>query len=200
MRELAQTHPEPRRILLASYEDLPEIVRVRGLVSRVIPQTADGARIVKAVRESLQPADEHSVSRSAAAALPQMEALLELLRWSASRLAQVKGVVVRQLPRDPQALQLQFVVPEGKRIESLRTDVVKQWLWPVKPRDASVARKDRKHPVVQMLGGLSPRSEVYARHVAGVYAYLVLLPWQHEKRITAVLGLLAEKPLPALAI
>src|SRR5205823_13702288 len=160
VRELARAHPEPRRILLASYEDLPEIVRVRGLVSRVIPQTADGARIVKAVRESLQPADEHSVSRSAAAALPEIE---EMLRWSAARLAQVKGVVVRQLPRDPQALQLQFVLPEGKRIESLRTDVVKQWLWPVKPRDGEVARKDRKHPVVQMLGGLSPRSEVYAR-------------------------------------
>src|SRR5207248_838300 len=110
VRELARAHPEPRRILLASYEDLPEIVRVRGLVSRV----------------------------------------------------------------------------------------VKQWLWPVKPRDASVARKDRKHPVVQMLGGLSPRSEVYARHVAGVYAYLVLLPWQHEKRLTAVLGLLAEKARPDL--
>src|SRR5207253_10220635 len=69
--------------------------------------------------------------------------------WSALRLAQVKGAMVRPLPPDPRALQLQFVLQPGQRLESLRQDVVKQWLWPVKPRDAGVARKDRDHPVVR---------------------------------------------------
>src|SRR5439155_22730157 len=91
----------------------------------------------------------------------------ELLRWSAARLAQTRGAVVRPLPPDPRALQLQFVLQGGKRIEALRQDIVKEWLWPVKPRDAQVAKKDKGHPVVKMLGGLSPRSEVYARELPG---------------------------------
>ena len=66
----------------------------------------------------------------------------------------------------------------------------------MKPRDGEVAKKDRKHPAVRMLGGLSHRSEVYAKSVPGarLTAYLVLLPWQHERKLTAVLGLLTEAP------
>ena len=181
IRQCAAAQPDARRIVLAAYEDLPDLVRHRGLVSRVLPLTADEARIAKAVNEP----DEPSVSR--APALPELD---ELLRWSALRLAQVKGAMVRPLPPDPRALQLQFVLQPGQRLESLRQDVVKQWLWPVKPRDSRVAPKDRDHPVVKMLGWLSPGSEVYVRDLAGVSAYLALLPWQRERRVTAVLGLL----------
>jgi ActR/RegA family two-component response regulator len=192
VRECAERYPEPRRILLAAYEDLPQIVaaRARGIVSRVLPQAARPERIAKAVGEALAAQEERSVSRTGVKA-PELE---ELLRWSAARLAQVQGAVVRPLPPDARALQLQFVLQGGKRIEALREDVVKQWLWPVKPRDGEVAGKDRKHPVVRMLGGLSPRSEVYARHVPAekVYAYLALLPWQHENKLTAALGVLPE--------
>ena len=92
--------------MLAAYEDLPELVRHRGLVSRVLPLTADEARIAKAVNEP----DEPSVSR--APALPELD---ELLRWSALRLAQVKGAMVRPLPPDPRALQLQFVLQPGQQ-------------------------------------------------------------------------------------
>jgi DNA-binding NarL/FixJ family response regulator len=196
VKECAEKYPEPRRILLAAYEDLPEIVqaRTRGLVSRVIPLGAPPDRIARAVGEALSGGDDLSVSKSIAHGVAWQE-LDEVLRWTAARLAQVKGSVVRPLPPDARALQLQFVLQGGKRVEALRKDVVKQWLWPVKPRDAQVARKDRKHPVVQMLGGVSPQSEVYVKHLPGerVYAYLVLLPWQHENKITAALGLLPEK-------
>ena len=104
IRQCAAAQPDARRIVLAAYEDLPDLVRHRGLVSRVLPLTADEARIAKAVNEP----DEPSVSR--APALPELD---ELLRWSALRLAQVKGAMVRPLPPDPRALQLQFVLQPG---------------------------------------------------------------------------------------
>src|SRR6185503_17531074 len=182
MRACMQQHPEARRILLAAYQDLPEIVRTRGLVSRVLPQTANAERIARAIELALQPVEEASVSDNAAPS-PRTS---ELLRWTATRIAQTKGAVVRPLPPDPRALQLQFVIPRGKRIEALREDVVKEWLWPVKPRDGKPARKDRAHPAVKRLGGLSLESEIYARDGA----YLALLPWQREKKITVVLGVL----------
>lgn len=180
LRQCAALQPEARRIVLAAYEDLPELVRHRGLAQRVLPLTADDAQILKAAAF-----DEASVSR-----VPAPPELDELLRWTALRLAQVKGAVVRPLPPDPRAMQLQLVLPAGQRIEALRQDVLRQWLWPVKPRDAQVSRKDRAHPVVRMLGWLSPGAEVYTREIAGVHAYVALLPWQREKRITAALGVL----------
>ena len=190
MRQCFQLYPDARRILLAAYEDLPEIVRVRGLVSRVLPQSADAVRIARAVELSLQPADETSVSDNRPVE-PRTE---ELLRWTAMRIARTKGAVVRPLPPDPRALQLQFVIPRGKRIEALREEVLKEWLWPVKPRDEKPARKDRDHPAVKRLGGLSRESEIYARDGA----YLALLPWQHEQKLTAVLGVLEPASWPML--
>ncbi|MGZ6142763.1 MAG: DUF5658 family protein [Myxococcales bacterium] len=181
LRKCASVQPDARRIVLAAYEQLPELVRTRGLASRVLPESADAARVAKAVRAALTGGEDASVSR-----VPAPPELDELLRWTALRLAQVKGAVVRPLPPDPRALQLQFVLPAGQRLEALRQDVLRQWLWPVKPRDAKVARKDRDHPVVRMLGWLSPGSEVYAREDA----YVALLPWQREKRVTAALGVL----------
>ena len=201
LRDCASRHPEAGRVLLAAYEDLPGIVglRTRGVVSRVIPLAASAGRIARAVEEALSSldsvssGDEHSVSRSQAQGEAWLE-LEELVRWSATRLAQVEGAVLRPLPPDPRALQLQLVLPQGKRIEALRQDVVRRWLWPVKPRDGKVARRDRKHPVVRMLGGLSEASEVYVKHLPAerAYAYLVLLPWQHERKLTAALGVLLD--------
>ena len=197
-RACAERYPETRRILLAAYEDLPELVaaRAHGVVSRVVPLTAPPERVARAVQEALSPADDLSVSRTGVG----FHELQQLLGFSAARLAQTKGAIIRPLPPDGRALQLQFVLQQGKRVEKLRADLVKEWLWPVKPRDGKVARKDRKHPVVRMLGGLSEESEVYARHIPGerAHAYLVLLPWKREARITAALGIVAEKFRPEL--
>ena len=187
MRRCMELHPEARRILLAAYEDLPEIVRTRGLVQRVLPQTADAARIARAIELSLQAVDEPSVSANRPAP-PRTD---ELLRWTAMRIARTKGAVVRPLPPDERAHQLQFVIPRGKRVESLREDVLREWLWPVKPLGA---KPDRKHPVLQRLGGASRESEVYARDGG----YLALLPWRREPKITAVLGVMEPASWPAL--
>jgi len=197
LRDCMRAQPDARRILLADYADLPEIAgaRARGLVSRVVPQGAVPDKLAQALDEAIAGDDDASRSRSALHGAG-WEKLEELIRATAMRLAQVRGVVVRPLAPDPRAMQLQFVLRGQKRIEALRADLVRGWGWPLKARDAAVDRKLRKHPVLARFGELSPQSEVYALELPGesLHAYLVLLPWTREPRITAVLGLLSERP------
>ncbi len=197
LRDCMRAAPDMRRILLAEYADLPEIVgaRARGLVARVIPQSATPEKIARVIDKAIAGNDEASNSRSVVHGAG-WEKIEELIRATAMRLAQVRGAVVRPLGPDPLALQLQFVLRGNKRIEALRADLVRRWLWPIKSRAAAVDRKLRKHPVLARFGHLSEESEVYAQYAEdeNLYAYVVLLPWSQEPRITAVLGILSEQP------
>ena len=188
-----------RRLLFASYQDLPELTlaRARGLVSRVVPLDAAPDKLAHALRSALSDHDEQSVSRSVAQGAA-WEAAEELVRYSALRLSQVPGVIVRPLAPDPHALQLQFVLRGHKRIEALRDDLVRRWLLPLKARGAKADRRQRAHPVAERLGGLSRGAEVWAREVpgAGASVYVALLPWKREPRHTAVLGLCAGRYQP----
>ena len=117
------------------------------------------------------------------------------------RLVQLRGVVVRALPRAPEA-PLQFVLLQSRRNQELRQDVLRQWLWPLKPQDAAPARKDRGHPVLRRLGRLPADAEVYCARIGKerIWLWLALLPWRREPRITAALGVEAEAPRPELRL
>lgn len=185
-------------LLLCSYDELPEVIAAHGAAAfRVMPRTASADKIAAAALEALRPAeaDEESVSN---VALDRAGAA-ELLRWTALRLAQVRGAVVRR--PDAESLQLQFVLTGNRRIEGMRADVVGRWLWPLKERGARTPRPRRGHPVLRLLGDPSPESEVYARSVRGAEAhvYLALLPWRRERRFTAVLGVCAGADRPDFA-
>ena len=199
LRECATRAPGARRILLADHADLPELVAARAqrLVARVLPRSATPEKLREVVAETLGPEDERSVTQPHGLGWAELE---ELLLETAARLAIVRGVVVRPLPPDPRGLQMQFVVHTGARLEELRADILKRWLWPVKQREAGVSRRDRSHPVINRFGGLSLGSEVYAKHVAGedVHAYVALLPWQREPRVTVALGVCAARFRPEL--
>lgn len=199
LRACLRTRPDARRLLLAAYQDLPELAlaRARGLVSRVVPLDAGPEKLARTLQGALADQDDQSVSRSVAQGAA-WEAAEELLRYSAVRLSQVPGVIVRPLAPDPHALQLQFVLRGQKRIEALRDDLVRRWLLPLKARGAKAGRVQRAHPVAARLGGLSRESEVWVREVpgAGASVYIALLPWQREPRHTAVLGLCVDRYQP----
>ncbi len=199
LRACLRTRPDARRLLLASYQDLPglALARARGLVSRVVPLEAGPEKLARTLRSALSDHDDLSVSRSVAQGAA-WEAAEELVRYSAARLAQVPGVIVRPLAPDPHALQLQFVLRGSKRIEALRDDLVRRWLLPLKARGAKAGREQRSHPVAARLGGLSSEAEVWAREVpgAGAFVYVALLPWKSEPRHTAVLGLCTDRYEP----
>jgi CheY-like chemotaxis protein len=190
LRACQAQHPAMRRLLIASYADLPSIVRARGsgVVERVIQKATRAEAVRRIVAESLGCAPPPRVQGGSHVAPQEMEALL---RWTAERVAQVPGVVIRQMPPEGAALRLEFVLPGGADCDVFRREVVTRWLWPVKPRGGPALPEDAGHPVLEHLGEMQDAHEVYARRIGdeGLYAYLALFPWRNEERVTAAFGL-----------
>ena len=197
LRRARASWPGARRWLLAAHGDLPSLLAARseGLLDRVLPETARPEKVRRAV-EAVQGPEEVSRSLSRARGLDWMKAE-ELLRWTAVRLVQLRGVVVRALPQASD-VPLQFVLLQSRRNQELRKDVLEKWLWPLKPEGGAPARKDRGHRVLTRLGRLSEEAEVYCAQVGreSIWLWLALLPWRGEPRITAALGVLAGASRP----
>lgn len=198
-RACAARWPHAPRLLLCAYRDLPEVVAAQGheVLSRVLSIDGTAAQLQRAVEQALTPREEVSTSQGRGL---DWQAAAELLRWTAVRLTQVRGVVIRPLPRDVRTLQLEFVLLASRRNDALRADVLRRWLWPLKPRDAKPAARDRGNAVLRQLGDLSLSSEVYAKEVPGerLHLYLALLPWRSEPRLTVALGICAHEHRPGL--
>ncbi len=186
LQRCASDHPDMPRILVTAYDELPEIVRARSRFNmRVVQRSAKPEQLRRIVSEVFGERPAPAKPRFAA------EQLEELLRWSARGLAAVPSVVLRPLPH-PERMRLEFVLRTGDALEALRAEIVSHWLWPLKARDGELPARDRHHPVVALFGELAPNQELYVRRLDGeeeVYAYLALLPWRHEPRVTAVLGI-----------
>jgi CheY-like chemotaxis protein len=190
LRECKARQPAARRLLVASYDDLPSIVRARtrGVVERVIQEATRAEGVRRIVAETLGCAPRPRVQGGSHAGRQEMEALM---LWTAERVAQVPGVVIRPMSPDAGAPRLEFVLPAGADCEAFRREVVMRWLWPIKPRGGPALPDDAEHPVLEHLGEMEDAHEVYARRIGddGLHAYLALFPWQHEGRVTAALGL-----------
>jgi CheY-like chemotaxis protein len=196
LRACKTQHPSVRRLLLASYADLPSLIRARGgrVVERVVQKSTRPERLRRVVAEALGCAPP--ASASGGSAQKEMEALL---RWTAERLTHVPGVVIRPAPSEKAPLQLEFVMHEAE-CDTFRRDVVTRWLWPIKPRGGPALPGDADHPVLERLGQMEDEHEVYAHRVGdhGPYLYLALLRWQREARVTAALGIMGAKSVAPL--
>jgi DNA-binding NarL/FixJ family response regulator len=179
-----------RKVLASDYEDLPEIVaaRANGLLSRVVPMNASPENLIEVLREVLAGARE--TTASAARSVFTAADVAPLLKWTASRAARVRNVIVREPPAGADALQLQFVMPARTGLEAFRQDLVTRWHLPLKQRDAEVPRAQKDHPLVTWLGALSAEAEIYSQRVEknDTWAYVALLPWRKEQKVTCVLG------------
>lgn len=195
--DCAKNHSAVLRLLIADYEELPEIVRARarGVVRRVIPRTARPRRVRRVVAEELGAMLETTAIKSLPAApVSDRQRTRDLLRWTVERITRVPGAVIRELPREPQSLQLQFVLPAGARLDTLRSELVLGWSTPIKEGGEPPARKERRHPVLRRLPDLSPGCVVYAHAASeGRFVYLALLPWRSEGRVTVVIGVAASR-------
>jgi CheY-like chemotaxis protein len=187
-----------RRVLATAYADLPELAAARenGLLSRVVPEDAAPATLAATLREVAAGAKDTTAST----ARPKFDAgdVGALLEWTAREAAKVRNVVVRGLPEDAAEAQVQWVMPQRSSLEAFRQAAVAKWHLPLKAKDAPLPATLRDHPVAAWLGGLSERAEVFCRKVDGdeVYAYLALLPWTKEPRVTCVLGVASDPPIP----
>jgi CheY-like chemotaxis protein len=185
-----------RRVLATAYADLPELAAARenGLLSRVVPEGVGPQTLAATLREVLSGARETTAST----ARPSFKRadIAPLLAWTAGEASKVRNVVVRGLPEDVTEAQAQWVMPARSSLETFRQSAVARWHLPLKTRDAPLSGPLREHPVAAWLGGLSEGAEVFCRKVEGeeVYAYLALLPWTKEPRVTCVVGVASEKP------
>ncbi len=198
----AQARPAVLRLLLADYDDLPEIIRARasGMVRRVIPRSARPRRVRQVVAEELGAVSEVSVTQSAPHAQGEDRRTRELVRWTVERLARSPRLVIRELPEDQGLLQVQWVIPTGARLEKLRGELALGWTR-LKERGHALSRAERKHPVTRQLPELSEQSELYAHDAGGgSWLFLVLLPWRRAPRVTVVLGALAADRGPWWAL
>ena len=206
LREVRTRAPDARRLLLCDYHEFPEVIRARvsGLVARVMQRSARAEHLARIVGEAQGLLQETVASGDARAPEEGRFGWLELeqlMLETATQLTQLPGVVVRQLSPQPSDLQIQCVLPAGPAYEGLRGEVLKRWLWPLKPRGNTVPPAERDHPVVKFLGDLAIDHEVYARRLDDdpeVYVYLALLPWRKQARVTAVLGLVRPRFLEIL--
>lgn len=187
-----------RRVLATSYGDLPELAAARenGLLSRVVPEKVAAPTLAATLREVVAGARE--VTASSARSRFTAADLAPLLEWTAKEAAKVRNVVVRGLPDDVTEAQAQWVMPARSSLEAFRQAAVSRWHLPLKTRDAPLSPALREHPVAAWLGGLSERAEVFCRKVDGeeTYAYLALLPWTREPRVTCVVGVASDPPAP----
>jgi len=119
---------------------------------------------------------------------------LELLRWTVERIARVPGLVIRPLPESRQLLQAHLVVPTGDRFLKLRGELPLAWKTPLLERGRKPTAEERRHAVLQHLPELPRDAEVFASPAdGGAFAYLALLPWRKEPRMTLVLGIAAAR-------
>jgi DNA-binding NarL/FixJ family response regulator len=195
-RKLEDERFGARRVLATAYGDLPELAAARenGLLSRVVPEGVPASTLAATLREVFSGARETTAST----ARPSFKRtdIAALLEWTAAEASKVRNVVVRGLPEDVTEAQAQWVMPARSSLEAFRQAAVSKWHLPLKTRDAPLSSAFASHPVAAWLGGLSERAEVFCRKVDGeeVYAYLALLPWTKEPRVTCVVGVATETP------
>ena len=206
LRACRAEFPAVRRVLLTAYDDLPEIVRARadGVVDQVLHKPASLSTLLEMAHRMLDEAPP-----AGGAARPERRAgaddearsdelgapadAMDLLRWTAFKLVAVKRTVLRPFRPDARIAQLEFVLTPGDRFERFREELPSRWRWPVKLRGQKADRATRKHPVVRELG-LRVDQELYARPIAdGSHAYLAVLPWQRDARITVSMGFLLTR-------
>jgi CheY-like chemotaxis protein len=191
LREVETSYPQVKRLLVASYEELPKAVRGKAhrLVSHVLSRPLNTERLVQLVEDLLLPTSTIKSLKDRPAV--DWEDALDMLKWTAGHMAKVSGLIVRQLPREPPALQLQFVLPKGEAFDRFREVLVLRWKWPVKPQGAKLPPRGKRHPVLRFIGPLWEDQELFAIPFGdgNSYVYLALLPWRRQANVTVAIGI-----------
>ena len=187
-------------ILTADHEELKVILRSRvGDLFRCIVPRAGSASNVHALIASLRaPASGqgHALeAESSEARAKSWLAAVELLEWTISEAVRVPGVVIRSYRPQPNKLEIQLVFRLGRDFERFHCELPRRWRWPARARSGEVfTQVEREQPSVQHLGAIEQDQEIFVRPLVGSAdsAYLAILPWNKDDRITVALGVWTE--------
>jgi CheY-like chemotaxis protein len=180
-RELTQA---PTLVLLADYPSLPQVLLQRGseVAAHVLPRAEPSHRLLELLGFPAEP--------------PAAEVLNPagisdggpLLIATGAALAQLPGVVVRPLPATPIHDELQLVLPNLATFDTAMALVGSSWGGPIKARGQRAPWRSSK-VVSRIIGRLKPEQALYLHPIGSHCAYLLVLPWEAEGKVTVVLGL-----------
>ncbi len=181
-----------RRVLTADHGELAGILRtgVNGLFHHIVPRAGSAANVrtlvaglrapAPAVRAVVEPRRRASWAST-----------LELLRWTVSQMVGVPGVVIRSYQPQANKLEVQFVAHRDRDFESFHCELPRRWRWPVRARAGEAfTQVGGERLSAQSFGEIERDQEIYVLpldHAVGC-AYLALLPWTKDGRITIALG------------
>lgn len=190
-----------RRVLTADHRELASILRtgVSGLFHHIVPR-AGAAANVRALVAGLRGPGGAAVRPEVGASRPAgWASTLELLRWTVSAAVGVPGVVIRSYQPQSNKFEIQFVAHLDRDFESFHCELPRRWRWPVRAREGEAfTQVGGERLSVQSFGELERDQEIYVmplEHAVGC-AYLALLPWTSEGRITVALGVWLEDGTP----
>ncbi len=191
IREAFGAVPDVPRLLSATHDELPAVLRaqVHLLFRHVVPR-AGHAENVKALVAKLRSAERASGAEEERAA--SWSAVISLLQWTAARAIAVPDVVIRSYRPDDEKLEIQVVFRLDRAFERFHCELPRRWRWPARASADDVFTKvDRKDPSIQELGAIAPDQEIYVCPLAGssTRAYVAILPWTKDGRITVAFGL-----------
>ncbi|MBI4817921.1 MAG: hypothetical protein HY791_16795 [Deltaproteobacteria bacterium] len=205
LRWCRERDPPMIRALWADYEVLPEVIRRRAdrVVAAVLarPGTPEGLRqAIRTLLEEEPRADP--LGGSPAPVLDLRGAFAELVE----QLAKIPGHVIRSrgLAYGDAAVAsptLQLVVPMGPELSAVKRVIEARW---ARVEPAPWYAPWRRHPVERLFGVRSGLEELFHRSdpaQTSDLAFVGLLPWSAEPRVTVVLGVLpSADPTPWHAV
>ena len=194
--------PQAARMLVTTYDHLPELVRLRtpGLLHRVLSALANGEIALAQMRRIIaehagRPLPDLPSPRGPRGQPDQLQALITT---TLEMLLPTLGAIVRPLDPEEPAIQLQLVIPQ-REVDGVRDALSRLWGWPLKVHGKPVRRDLRQHPLVTFFGPFFGGEDIFAATYAksaGLWAYAALFPWRVKTLATVALGILVDEPEP----
>jgi hypothetical protein len=196
MQEANKHQPDAQKILWADYTQLPAIIGtpLGDLLNRIMPKPGKAETMQRVIAElfdtgnSTSPNDTFYEQTHAAFDWLNAE---KLLRWSTTSACHISGCVLRCLPTDLRAGQMQFVLKNDDAADALIERLNDHWGSPYKSANTSMSLREKQHPLVKHIGRLWKPQTLYMRqvHDQETYVYLIVLPWEKKPKLTIILGI-----------
>ncbi len=188
-------------ILTADHEELKVILRSRvaELFRHIVPRGGSAANVLTLLTRlrtrTAGTRHELEVESSEQTRAKSWLSAVELLEWTVSEALRVPGVIVRSYRPLSNKLEIQVVCRLGRDFERFHCELPRRWRWPVRSQSGQVfSQVEREHPSVQNLGAIEQDQEIFVRPIVGSAdrAYVAILPWNKDDRITVAMGIWVE--------
>lgn len=185
----------PLRVLATDHHALPSVFQARLDESfrAIVPRGAEGTR----VREVLDELLGETTREPPCDGTEDWASLPELLRETISAAVRVPGLCIRSYRPKAARFEVQLVFPASREFDAFHCALPQRWGWPARVGRDEPSRKRRplaNHRSIERFGRVERDQEIYVRPLRGSAdaAYLALLPWSKDERVTLALGVWLE--------